>query len=71
MGGSRHCSAWLRVSTFLISLLSSLLHFLDITAEQLCSTGEEGMSLHIYISHNGDHLHADPVSFASYVPSIP
>lgn len=26
------------------------------------------MSLHIYISHNGDHLLADPVSFASYVP---
>lgn len=26
------------------------------------------MSLHIYIAHSGEHLLADPVSFASYVP---
>jgi hypothetical protein len=25
------------------------------------------MSLHIYIAHTGEHLLADPVSFASYV----
>lgn len=25
------------------------------------------MSLHIYIAHSGEHLSADPVSFASYV----
>lgn len=25
------------------------------------------MSLHIYIAHSGEHLLADPVSFASYV----
>lgn len=27
------------------------------------------MSLHIYIAHSGEHLLADPVSFASYVLS--
>lgn len=25
------------------------------------------MSMHIYIAHSGEHLLADPVSFASYV----
>lgn len=28
------------------------------------------MSLHIYIAHSGEHLLADPVSFASYVPLL-
>lgn len=28
------------------------------------------MSLHIYIAHSGEHLLADPVSFASYVLSL-
>jgi hypothetical protein len=40
---------------------------LQVTREPLCSAGEEGMSLHIYIAHSGEHLLADPVSFASYV----
>ena len=29
----------------------------------------KGMSLHIYVAHTGEHFLADPVSFASYVPS--
>lgn len=28
------------------------------------------MSLHIYIAHSGEHLLADPVSFASCVPPL-
>lgn len=32
--------------------------------------GAEGMSLHVYIAHTGEHFLADPVSFASYVHSI-
>lgn len=28
------------------------------------------MSLHIYIAHTGEHFLADPVAFASYVPTI-
>lgn len=44
--------------------------FLRLTGDSgaiLLSAGEEGMSLHIYIAHTGEHFLADPVSFASYV----
>lgn len=36
-------------------------------SQRTTSAQETAMSLHIYIAHTGEHLLADPVSFASYV----
>lgn len=51
--------------------ISSLFHSFPIrSSECWFSAGAEGMSLHIYIAHTGEHFLADPVSFASYVHPI-
>lgn len=51
--------------------ISFLFHSFPIRASECWfSAGAEGMSLHIYIAHTGEHFLADPVSFASYVHPI-